>query len=56
MNRHATDTAEEKAVKVRQRRAHTRSRAGCAECRTRRVRCGEQRPTWYEADGNVAAS
>ncbi|KAM0224391.1 hypothetical protein ACHAQD_001960 [Fusarium lateritium] len=45
MNNHATDAAEEKAVKVRQRRAHTRSRAGCAECRTRRVRCGEQRPT-----------
>ncbi|KAF4987827.1 hypothetical protein FGRMN_10143 [Fusarium graminum] len=36
---------EEKPGKVRQRRAHTRSRAGCAECRTRRVRCGEQQPT-----------
>ncbi|KAF4949411.1 hypothetical protein FGADI_8924 [Fusarium gaditjirri] len=41
---HATDETEGKG-KVRQRRAHTRSRTGCSECRSRRVRCGEQRPT-----------
>ncbi|KAM0552647.1 hypothetical protein ACHAPJ_007744 [Fusarium lateritium] len=35
----------EKGAKPRQRRAHTRSRNGCSECRSRRVRCGEQRPT-----------
>jgi hypothetical protein len=35
-----------KPAKVRQRRAHTRSRMGCAECKARRVRCDEQRPTW----------
>ncbi|KAM0083684.1 hypothetical protein ACKRZS_004136 [Fusarium odoratissimum] len=41
---HATDETKGKG-KVRQRRAHTRSRTGCSECRSRRVRCGEQRPT-----------
>ncbi|KAF4490209.1 hypothetical protein FAGAP_11029 [Fusarium agapanthi] len=41
---HATDETKSKG-KVRQRRAHTRSRTGCSECRSRRVRCGEQRPT-----------
>ncbi|CVL02652.1 uncharacterized protein FMAN_00155 [Fusarium mangiferae] len=41
---HATDETMGKG-KVRQRRAHTRSRTGCSECRSRRVRCGEQRPT-----------
>ncbi|KAF5571077.1 hypothetical protein FPHYL_736 [Fusarium phyllophilum] len=41
---HATDETKGKD-KVRQRRAHTRSRTGCSECRSRRVRCGEQRPT-----------
>ncbi|KAF4337345.1 hypothetical protein FBEOM_8780 [Fusarium beomiforme] len=42
MAHYATD---ETKGKVRQRRAHTRSRTGCSECRSRRVRCGEQRPT-----------
>ncbi|TVY70129.1 Sterol uptake control protein 2 [Fusarium oxysporum f. sp. cubense] len=41
---HATDETKGKG-KVRQRRAHTRSRTGCSECRSHRVRCGEQRPT-----------
>ncbi|KAF5532130.1 hypothetical protein FMEXI_12608 [Fusarium mexicanum] len=41
---HATDETKGKG-KVRQRRAHTRSRTGCSECRSRRVRCGEERPT-----------
>ncbi|KAH7217827.1 hypothetical protein DER44DRAFT_835135 [Fusarium oxysporum] len=41
---HATEETKGKG-KVRQRRAHTRSRTGCSECRSRRVRCGEQRPT-----------
>ncbi|KAF5232670.1 hypothetical protein FANTH_12875 [Fusarium anthophilum] len=41
---HATDETKDKG-KVRQRRAHTRSRTGCSECRSRRVRCGEERPT-----------
>ncbi|KAM5379693.1 hypothetical protein ACJA88_005121 [Fusarium oxysporum] len=41
---HATNETKGKG-KVRQRRAHTRSRTGCSECRSRRVRCGEQRPT-----------
>ncbi|KAJ4031804.1 hypothetical protein NW758_012093 [Fusarium oxysporum] len=44
MSGHATDETKGKG-KVRQRRAHTRSRTGCSECRSRRVRCGEQRPT-----------
>ncbi|TXC03992.1 hypothetical protein FocTR4_00002105 [Fusarium oxysporum f. sp. cubense] len=44
MTGHATDEIKGKG-KVRQRRAHTRSRTGCSECRSRRVRCGEQRPT-----------
>ncbi|CAG1976576.1 unnamed protein product [Fusarium graminearum] len=30
--------------KTRHRRAHTRSRLGCSECRNRRVKCDEQRP------------
>ncbi|KAG8668263.1 hypothetical protein FPOAC2_07553 [Fusarium poae] len=34
-----------KPVNVRQRRIHTRSRTGCAECRARRVKCDEYRPT-----------
>ncbi|KAI1071051.1 hypothetical protein LB507_011520 [Fusarium sp. FIESC RH6] len=33
-----------KAIKVRQRRAHTRSRMGCIECKARRVKCDENRP------------
>ncbi|EHK48432.1 hypothetical protein TRIATDRAFT_214444 [Trichoderma atroviride IMI 206040] len=27
------------------RRAHTKSRTGCAECRRRRVKCGEEKPS-----------
>ncbi|KAF4448522.1 hypothetical protein F53441_8108 [Fusarium austroafricanum] len=49
MAENATETMtskDRKPAKVRQRRAHTRSRTGCAECKARRVRCDEHRPTW----------
>ena len=36
-----------KPVKARQRRAHTRSRMGCIECKARRVKCDENRPIWW---------
>ena len=42
----AAKKTEDAKAKTRQRRAHTRSRAGCSECRSRRIRCGEQRPKW----------
>ncbi|CEI65566.1 unnamed protein product [Fusarium venenatum] len=38
------ETIASKTNKPRQRRAHTRSRTGCSECRNRRVRCDEQKP------------
>ncbi|KAI3573190.1 hypothetical protein IWW34DRAFT_757339 [Fusarium oxysporum f. sp. albedinis] len=48
MAENATETMtskDKKPAKVRQRRAYTRSRTGCAECKARRVRCDEHRPT-----------
>ncbi|XEU99268.1 hypothetical protein FSHL1_004555 [Fusarium sambucinum] len=38
------ETTASKTNKPRLRRAHTRSRTGCSECRNRRVRCDEQKP------------
>jgi hypothetical protein len=33
--------------KDRKRKFHCRSKAGCATCRKRHVRCDERKPLWY---------